>query len=103
VLHFDKGAAPPTEAFWSVSLYDEKQHFAANPLGRYHIGSDDNLRTNPDGSVDVYIQNADPGKDKESNWLPAPKGSFYLILRVYWPKEDVVNGRWVPPGIRRVA
>jgi hypothetical protein len=85
-----------------VSVYDANQHFVANPLNRHNIGSGDNLRTNPDGSLDLYIQSAPP-KDMESNWLPAPPGPFTLILRVYWPKQEVVDGRWNPPGIRKVA
>jgi hypothetical protein len=100
VLHFDKATAPPTEGFWSVSIYDEAQHFVANPLNRHNLASGDDLRTNPDGSIDLYIQAADPGKDRESNWLPAPKGPFTVMLRVYWPKQEVVDGRWNPPGIR---
>jgi hypothetical protein len=103
VLHFDRANIPPAEGFWSLSLYDDNQHFVANSLDRHHIGSDDELTPNADGSLDLYIQNADPGKDKEPNWLPAPKGSFTLILRIYWPKEEVVNGRWAPPGVRRAT
>jgi len=103
VLHFDSGNAPPADGFWSLSLYNDKQRFVANPLNRYNIGNSGELRTNPDGSVDIYIQNADPGTDKNSNWLPAPNSGFNLILRVYWPKQDVLDGRWVPPGVRRVA
>jgi hypothetical protein len=103
VLHFDKGKAPPTDGFWSLSLYNEQQHFAANPLERYNIGSNDKLVTNPDGSLDVYIQHQEPGKDKEANWLPAPSGPFTLVLRIYWPKQEVVDGRWTAPGIRRVT
>jgi hypothetical protein len=102
VLHFDKGNAPPADGFWSLSVYDANQHFVANPLNRHNIGSGDNLRTNPDGSLDLYIQSAPP-KDMESNWLPAPPGPFTLVLRVYWPKQEVVDGRWNPPGIRKVA
>ena len=100
VLHFDKATAPPTDGFWSVSVYDDAQHFVVNPLNRHNLASGDNLRTNPDGSVDLYIQAADPGKDRESNWLPAPKGPFTVTLRIYWPKQEVVDGRWNPPGIR---
>ena len=59
--------------------------------------------TNPDGSLDIYVQNANPGAGKDSNWLPAPKGSFNLVLRVYWPKPDVLAGRWTPPPIRPVT
>jgi len=103
VLHFDKGLAPPTDGFWSVSVYDDQQRFVANPINRHNIGSGDNLRTNPDGSLDIYIQNANPGKDEESNWLPAPKGTFNVILRAYWPKQELIDGRWNPPGIRKAA
>jgi hypothetical protein len=103
VLHFDKGNAPPTDGFWSLSLYNEQEQFAANPLERYNIGSNDKLATNPDGSLDIYIQRKDPGKEKEANWLPAPAGPFTLILRIYWPKQEVVDGRWTAPGIRRVT
>ena len=103
VLHFDKGAAPPTDAFWSLSLYDDNRRFVANALNRTNIGSTDALQPNADGSLDIYIQNANPGKDKEANWLPAPKGPFNLTLRVYWPKQDVVDGRWNAPGVRRAG
>jgi len=101
VLHFDKGNLPPAEGFWSLSLYNDQQHFAENPLHRYNLGSSDNLKTNADGSLDLVMQAADPGGN--ANWLPAPKGPFYLILRVYWPKADVLEGRWAPPGVRRLT
>ncbi len=100
VLHFDKGAAPPTDAFWSLSMYDAAHLLVANPMDRYRIGDRDSLKTNADGSLDVYIGNESPGKDKEANWLPAPKGEFNLALRIYWPKPDVIARRWAPPGIR---
>jgi hypothetical protein len=103
VLHFDKDAMPPTDAFWSLSVYDDNRHFVANALNRYNIGSMDGLKVNPDGSLDILIQNADPGKDKEANWLPAPKGPFNLILRVYWPRQEVLDGRWNAPGVRPAA
>ena len=103
VLHLDKGT-PPADGFWSVSVYDANQHFVANPANRHNLGSGDALRTNPDGSVDLYIQNAAPGKDGDANWLPAPKsGPFTVMLRVYWPKQEVIDGRWNPPGIRKAA
>ncbi|MEO8751214.1 MAG: DUF1254 domain-containing protein [Casimicrobiaceae bacterium] len=101
VLHFDKDASPPADAFWSLSLYDDNKRFVANPQNRNSIASVDGVKANADGSVDLYIQNADPGKDKEANWLPAPKGPFNLILRVYWPKQEVVDGHWIAPGARR--
>ncbi len=101
VLHFDKGKLPPTDAFWSLSLYTDKKHFFTNPLGRHNRGSNDGLKKNADGSLDLYLQHADPGNDKEANWLPAPKeGGFNVILRIYWPKKEVIDGHWNPPGIK---
>jgi hypothetical protein len=100
VLHFDSGKTPPSDAFWSVTLYNDKKLLAANPIERYAIGDRDKLTANPDGSLDIYIQNVNPGAGKESNWLPAPKGSFNLMLRVYWPKQDVLAGRWTPPPVK---
>jgi hypothetical protein len=103
VLHFDNGKAPPADGFWSLSLYDDRQHFVANPINRYNIESSSRPKTNSDGSVDIYIQNADPGADKASNWLPAPKEGFNLILRIYWPKQEVIDGKWVAPGVKPLA
>lgn len=103
VLHFDKGKTPPVNAFWSMSMYDRDGFFTHNPINRYAIGDRSNLRANADGSVDIYIQNDSPGKAKESNWLPAPKGSFNLLLRLYWPKEDVLNESWTPPAVKKVS
>jgi len=100
VLHFDKGQAPPTEAFWAVSVYDDARHFVANPLKRYNRGDQDGLAANPDGSLDLYLQKDSPGKDKEANWLPTPPGDFIAMLRIYWPKQDVLDRRWTPPAIR---
>ena len=101
VLHFDPNQLPPAEAFWSLSLYDDKQRFVANPANRYNLGSGDRLRANADGSVDIVIANADPGRD--ANWLPAPKGPFNVLLRVYWPKQELIDGRWNPPPIKAAA
>ena len=103
VLHFDKDSTPPTDGFWSLSMYNELQRFAPNALNRFNIDSGDELKTNPDGSLDLYIQSADPGQDKQTNWLPAPKGPFTVMLRVYWPKDAVVSGKWNPPGIKQVT
>jgi len=100
VLHFDNGKTPPTDAFWSITLYNDKKLLAANPIERYSIGAREKPAANPDGSLDIYIQNANPGAGKESNWLPAPKGSFNLVLRAYWPKPDLLAGRWAPPPVR---
>ena len=103
VLHFDKGKAPPADGFWSLAMYNDKQAFVANPIDRHAIGDRDKLKFNADGSLDLYLQNGDPGTDKESNWLPAPKENFSVILRVYWPKQELLDRSWTPPAIKRVA
>lgn len=100
VMHFNKGELPPNNAFWSVTLYNAKQLFAKNPIQRYTIGSRDPLIVNADGSVDIFIQHANPGKDKEANWLPAPKGIFDLTMRIYWPKQEALQGHWSPPAVK---
>jgi hypothetical protein len=102
VLHFAKGQTPPVNAFWSITMYNSKQAFVPNPINRYAIGDRDRLKFNPDGSLDLYLQNESPGKDKESNWLPAAKDDFNLILRMYWPKPAVLQGVWKPPAVQAV-
>jgi hypothetical protein len=95
---------PPYNGFWSLTMYDSQTFaFVANPINRYAIGNRNSLKYNKDGSLDIYIQNGDPGPDKGSNWLPAPTGAFYLILRVYWPKPAMLNGQWVPPPVMMVT
>jgi hypothetical protein len=101
VLHFKKGELPPVNAFWSLSMYDENMFFVANPLHRYNIGSRDKLVKNADGSADLFIQHESPGPDREGSWLPAPEGRFNLVLHLYWPKAEVLNGRWVPPAVKQ--
>jgi hypothetical protein len=102
VLHFNKDQIPPVHGFWSLTMYNEKQAFAANPIDRYAIGDRDKLSFNPDGSLDLYIQRETPGKDKESNWLPAPaSGPFTMNMRLYWPKSQVLYGNWMPPGVKQ--
>jgi hypothetical protein len=100
VLHFDKGGLPPVRGFWSLTLYNDRMYLAANDLRRYALGDRDELRLNEDGSLDIYIQHESPGKDRESNWLPAPKGRFDLVLRLYWPRVDVLTGGWNPPAVK---
>ena len=103
VLHFDKDELPPVGAFWSLTMYDAEGFQVANPLNRFSIGDRDALKFNNDGSLDLYIQNENPGPDKESNWLPAPKsGKLGLTLRLYAPKPQVADGRWNPPAIKQV-
>jgi len=103
IVHFDNGKTPPVDGLWSITLYNDKQLFPANPLDRHALGDRDKLKPNADGSIDIYVQNANPGGDKESNWLPAPKGPFILVLRMYAPKQDVGAGRWAPPPVKRVS
>lgn len=100
-ITFRKGQLPPVRAFWSVSAYNEWRFFAANPINRYAIGDRDRIEFNPDGSLTLYIQNSSPGKAKESNWLPAPKDGFNLVMRLYWPKKEILDGAWKPPRIER--
>ena len=106
VVHFDKGQMPPAEGFWSMTMYDDKFFFVANPLNRYNLSQRNKLRTNADGSVDLYIQKDLPGKDRESNWLPAPPGGFVLMFRLYWPKEtqpSILDGTWKPPEVKEIT
>jgi len=99
-ITFPKGKTPPAGAFWSVTMYDAKKRLMVeNPLNRYKIGSADNMKAGADGSTTIYIQADSPGKDKESNWLPAPKEPFYMLLRMYLPKIEVLNGQYEIPGV----
>jgi hypothetical protein len=101
VLHFAKDAMPPVNAFWSVTLYDPQGFQIANGLNRFALSSWMPFSFNADGSLDIYFQNDSPGKDKEANWLPAPKGPFNLTMRLYAPKSDVLTGRWDLPPVRK--
>lgn len=102
VLHFEKSELPPVDAFWSVTMYDAEGFQVANPINRFAIGDRDKLRFNADGSLDLYIQHANPGPDQESNWLPAPaSGKLGVTMRLYAPRSNVLDGRWNPPAIRR--
>ena len=101
-IHFDKGAAPPVNAFWSVTLYDSDGFQVANSLNRFAVSSWMPFKHNPDGSLDLYFQNESPGTDKEANWLPAPKGAFNLTMRLYAPKSDALTGKWNPPLVTKV-
>jgi hypothetical protein len=101
-IHFEKGATPPVNAFWSITLYDREGFQVANSLNRFAVSSWMPFKYNADGSLDLYFQNESPGKDKEANWLPAPKGAFNLTMRLYAPKLDALTGRWNPPAVTRV-
>jgi len=106
---FAKAQYPPVNAFWSVTMYDGKtQLLIENPIDRYLINSPmlPSMKQNADGSLTIYIQKDSPGQDKESNWLPAPNGPMYLVMRLYWPKREppsilpAGDGAWQPPAIR---
>ena len=105
-MHFAKGHLPPVHGFWSVTMYDSKFFFVANPINRYSISARQHLKSNPDGSVDLYIQKDLPGADKEANWLPAPDGKFILMLRMYWPSEkrrSIITGSWEIPPVKKAG
>ncbi len=106
VMHFPKGQTPPAKGFWSLTMYDGDYFFVKNPLNRYTLSSRYDFKYNEDGSLDFYIQNDSPGKEKESNWLPAPSGKFILMLRLYWPQEtapSIIDGTWQPPAVKVAA
>jgi hypothetical protein len=100
-LHFENGQLPPVEAFWSVTLYDHDGFPVPNAFNRSALSSWMPLVANADGSIDLYFQNESPGKEREANWLPAPKGPFNVLIRLYAPKPAVVNGQWVPPRVTK--
>lgn len=104
-LTFPAGQLPPVHAFWSVTMYDGKtQLLIENPIDRYLINSPmlPGLKKNADGSLTLYIQKDSPGADKASNWLPAPDGPIYTVMRLYWPSEAALPGSWKPPAVQRV-
>jgi hypothetical protein len=102
-LHFNKGDTPPANAFWSVTLYDPEGFPVGNSLNRFAVSSWMPFKYNVDGSLDLYFQNAGLGKDKEANWLPAPKGEFNLTMRLYAPKSDALPGKWNPPPVTHMS
>jgi len=104
-IHFNPGQTPPVNAFWSVTMYNNKSFFVNNPINRYSVGKyTEGLKNNTDGSLDIYISTKNPGPAKQSNWLPAPTPSesntFNLMLRTYLPQPQILNGTWSPPAIQ---
>jgi len=98
-LHYAKGELPPVNSFWSLTMYDfTNSLLVQNPIGRYLLNSTmlSAFKMEEGGGLTLYIQNESPGKDKEANWLPAPKGPFLMWNRLYWPKEEALNGTWKP-------
>jgi hypothetical protein len=103
VIRFPAGRTPPVKGFWSLTMYDEEMFFVANPLNRYSVSPRNNLKAGPDGSIELLVQADDPGPDKQSNWLPAPKGRFNLMFRFYQPDAPILDGRWAPPPVTKVG
>lgn len=110
-ITFPAGHFLPVNAFWSITMYDGKtQLLIKNPINGYLINSPMllQMKKNPDGSLTIYVQKVSPGKDKESNWLPAPNGPIYLVMRLYWPKKEQPSilpageGTWQPPSVTKV-
>jgi hypothetical protein len=105
-VHFAPGQLPPVNAFWSLTMYDEPQSLlVANPLNRYLINSPmlPQHKRDADGGLTLIVQSETPAKDKEANWLPAPKGPFSMIMRLYWPKEAATEGKWKQPPLQRAG
>ncbi|MBY5764953.1 DUF1254 domain-containing protein [Rhizobium leguminosarum] len=111
-ITFPPGQLPPVHSFWSVTMYDGKSQFLVkNPINRYLINSPmlPGMKKNADGSLTLYIQKDSPGAEKEANWLPAPDGTIYLVMRLYWPTTEAPSilpagkGTWQPPGVKRVS
>ena len=102
VVRFEKGQLPPVSGngFWSLTLYDKSMFFVPNEINRYCVSQRDTFITNPDGSIDIYVQAESPEKEKAANWLPAPKGEFVMVLRLYGPSKEqpsILDGSWEPP------
>ena len=96
---------PPVNGFWSLTMYNAEYFFVDNPLNRYTLSARNDLKTNADGSVDLYLQNENPGPEKQSNWLPAPAGKFIPMLRLYGPMEtppSIIDGTWKIPAVQSV-
>jgi hypothetical protein len=105
-VRFAPGQLPPVNAFWSLTMYDEPQSLlVANPINRYLVNSPmlPQFQKDADGGLTLIVQNESPGKDKEANWLPAPKGPFSIIMRLYWPKEEATDGKWKQPPLQRAG
>jgi hypothetical protein len=100
---FPKGQLPPVKGFWSITLYNEHHFFHPNLLNRYSLGTKSKTQQyNADGSLTLYFGAKSPGKNKETNWLPGPEGTFSLYMRCYWPEQAIIDGTWMPPNVERV-
>ena len=103
-MRFAPGQLPPVNAFWLLTMYElPASLLVANPINRYLLNSPmlPQLQRDADGGLTLLIQNESPGKDKEANWLPAPKGPFFMAMRLYWPKQEALDGKWTAPPLKR--
>jgi hypothetical protein len=103
-LRFAPGQFPPVNAFWSLTMYELPTSLLyANPLKRYLINAPmlPSMERDADGGITLYVQSESPGADKEPNWLPAPKGPFFAVLRLYWPKPEALDGKWKQPSLQQ--
>ena len=103
VLHFDAGCEPPTHGFWSLVMHDERYRRSDNAVPRSSIGDRASLSFGDDGALDVFVSHAPPRQERRANWLPAPRGPFHLVLNIYWPRPEVLNGAWLPPPVKVLA
>jgi hypothetical protein len=105
-LHFGANDLPPVNAFWSLTMYElPASLLVANPIDRYLLNSPmlPQFKRDSDGGLTLVIQNESPGKEMETNWLPAPKVPFFMAMRLYWPKEEALSGRWTAPALKRTS
>jgi hypothetical protein len=103
-LRYAAGLLPPASAFWSLTMYElPASLLVANPINRYLVNSPmlPQFTRDADGGITLYIQNESPGADKEANWLPAPQGPFMVVMRLYWPKPEALDGKWTPPSMKK--
>jgi hypothetical protein len=101
---FAAGQTPPVNGFWSLTVYNKEHLFEPNRLNRFSLGTKSKpMKQNPDGSLTLYFQNEPPGADRETNWVPTPKDELSLYIRAYWPKAEILDGRWMPPTVDRIA
>ena len=101
---FAAGRTSPVNGFWSLTVYNKEHLFEPNQLNRFSLGTKSkSMKKNADGSLTLYFQHESPGVDKETNWVPTPTDEFSLYIRAYWPKDEILNGSWVPPAAQRVA
>jgi hypothetical protein len=103
-MRLTKADIPPIheEGFWSLSMYDKEYFLVPNLLDRHALGSHHTLNSDLDGSIELFIQRESPGPERETNWLPAPDGEFILMMRLYWPKDEALDGTWAPPAVGRI-